>query len=310
MRSLLENGADIEAENIDGLRPIYCAVRTGFVELVELLIQHGANVDAADIYGNRPLHEAVLCHGLTIVQLLVCHGAKVNVQNVDGKTPLHIAIDHQQSEVVKFLLNAGADVGLADVWHNTPLHYLTLGQMQCYVHEEYFVEQTKKYQHLLIRNAVGVNALSLVTAHEFCNEIYRKQKMSNASSTASEADLCSKQLAHDFTSSVSQSLQELGHIMTFSKIRVYCRKDLAQTDCYGNTLLHYAVGIYGHFKLYRVSTDVIKTVLFLVKHGLDINAQNNDGLTPLHVACGKEAIQACLQHADDQSFTITDKRGH
>jgi len=27
------------------------------------------------------------------------------------------------------------------------------------------------------------------------------------------------------------------------------------------------------------------------------------------VARGKEAVQACLQHADDQSFTVTDKRG-
>jgi len=38
MRSLLENRADVEAENVDGLRPIHCAVRTGLVELVELLI--------------------------------------------------------------------------------------------------------------------------------------------------------------------------------------------------------------------------------------------------------------------------------
>ena len=115
MRSLLEFGADVEAENVDGLRPIHYAVRTGLVELVELLIQHGANVDAADVYGNRPLHDAA-CHGLNVVQSLVHNGAKVNAQNVDGKTPLHVAIERQQSEVIKFLLNAGADVGLSYCW--------------------------------------------------------------------------------------------------------------------------------------------------------------------------------------------------
>jgi len=114
MRSLLENGADVEAENVDGLRPIHYAVRTGLVELVEL-IQHCANVDAADVYGNRPLHDAA-CHGLNVVQSLVHNGAKVNAQNVDGKTPLHVAIERQQSEVIKFLLNAGADVGLSYCW--------------------------------------------------------------------------------------------------------------------------------------------------------------------------------------------------
>jgi len=67
IRLLLENGADIEVENADGLRPIHWAVRTGSVELVELLIQHGANVDAADVFGNRPLHEAA-CHGLSVVK--------------------------------------------------------------------------------------------------------------------------------------------------------------------------------------------------------------------------------------------------
>jgi len=61
--------------------------------------------------------------------------------------------------------------------------------------------------------------------------------------------------------------------------------------------------------MYRVGTDVRKTVESLVNDGADINAQNNDGLTPLHVARGKEAIKACLRHASDQSFTITDKRG-
>ena len=60
---------------------------------------------------------------------------------------------------------------------------------------------------------------------------------------------------------------------------------------------------------YRINTDVKNTVEFLMKRGADINAQNNDGHTPLHVACGEEAIEACLQYADDQSFTITDKRG-
>ena len=60
--------------------------------------------------------------------------------------------------------------------------------------------------------------------------------------------------------------------------------------------------------MYRVGTDVMKTVKSLVNDGADIHAQNNDGLTPLHVVRGEEATDACLLHASDQSFTITDKR--
>ena len=307
MRSLLENGADVEAENVDGLRPIHCAIRTGLVELVEMMIQHGANVDAADVYGNRPLHEAA-CHGLEVVQLQVHHGTEVNVQNVYGKTPLHIAIERQQNEVVIFLLNAGADVGLTDVWRNTPLHYLTAGVLSYGAHEECVVKQTEKYEHLLIRNAVGMTALASMAASGILDYVNHIREISNASSIPLQTDLCSKQLANDFSSSLITYLLELQHTKAFWKTKVYCRIESAPVDSYGNTPLHYAVGVYSHLKMYRVSTDVSQIVEFLVKCGADINAQNNDGLTPLHVARGKEAIEACLRHADDRSFTITHKR--
>ena len=297
MRSLLENAADVEAENVDGLRPIHYAVRTGLVQLVELLIQHGANVDAADVYGNRPLHEAV-CHGLNVVQLLVHYGAKVNVQNVDGKTPLHFAAVHEQSEVFMFLLKKeDYDIEFTDVWRNTPLHYLTSWQLMTDIHEEFVAKDTKKYQQLLIHNAVGVTVLLHMAPY-----VNEKQEMRNVRSLASQTGLSSEQLTRAFYTSVTL------------KTKLYCHKETSVTepqhmDCYGNTPLHRAVGIYGRLKMYRISTDVKKTVEFLVKRGADINAQNSDGLTPLHVARGKEAIEACLEHADDQSFTIVDKRG-
>jgi len=201
-------------------------------------------------------------------------------------------------------LNAGADVGLTDVWRNTPLHYLTAGQLQCGEYEEYVVRQTIKYQHLSVCNAVGVSALSSVAALEIHDYVCHKQEISNASRVASQASK-----SHTFSSSVIACLQEFQHVKTASKTKTYCRKEAAHVDCYGNTPLHYAVGVYGHLKMYRVCADVTKIVELLVKRGADMNAQNNDGCTPLHTARGKEAIRACLQHADDQSFTITDKRG-
>jgi len=76
-------------------------------------------------------------------------------------------------------------------------------------------------------------------------------------------------------------------------------------DCQGNTPLHHVVGVYEKVGMINCVADVSKVEL-LVKRGADINAQNNSGHTPLHVAQGEEAIRACLQHANDQSFTITD----
>ena len=305
MRWLLENDANVEAENVDGLRPIHCAVRTGLVEMVELLIQHGANVDAADVYGNRPLHDAV-CHGLNIVQILVHCGAKLNVQNVDGKTPLHIAVEREQSEVIMFLLDVGADVGLTDVWRNTPLHYLTAQQLTNVKIQGRISKQTQNYKQLLITNALGVNALLYITAHGITDNV-NEQDTANSKTFVNQEDICVKKQGFTF-------LLELQQIKSSSKTKVYSCKESSVTkplyaDCYGNTPLHYAVGVYAHLKIYRVSSEVAKTIDFLLKHDAKINVQNNDGLTPLHVARGEEAIEACLQHADEESLSVVDKRG-
>jgi len=311
---LVSAGADVNLREYDARTPLMAAVQKGHADVLTTLLDNGADTELRDNAGRTTLFHAIhetVCHGLNVVQLLVHHGAKVNVQNVDGKTPLHVAVERQQSEVVVFLLNAGADVGLTDVWRNTPLHYLIPGQLMYDEHEEHVVKQTNKFQHLLIRNAVGMTALSSVAARRNVDYMNKKHETSNTISTTDETDLPRGQHINPLhaSTSVISCLLELQHIKTFSKMKVHCGKESVLTDCYGNTPLHHAVGVYEPKNMYGVSAEVTETIEFLVKHGADVNAQNNDGLTPLHVARGKEATEACLRHADDQSFTITDKNG-
>ena len=285
-----KNGADIEAENVHGLRPIHCAVRIGCVELVKLLIQHGANVDADDAFGNRPLHEAV-CHGLNVVQLLVQSGAQLNVQNIDGKTPLHIAVEHQQADVVVFLLSQDTDVGLTDVWHNTPFHYVTSELLaESGVAESVENVLTEKSRLCFIWNTVNVSVLQHIRMCKISDNQCHKVQAYTSNNLVKPSTLCKE------------------HKTQTHNVNVFVHEKLI-ADCLGNTPLHQAVGVYGHIKMFKVSRNVTKTVEFLLKRGADINAQNNDGLTPLHVARGEKAIEACLRHADKQSFAITDKRG-
>lgn len=129
--SLLEGGADLEAENIDGLRPIHFAVRTGVEELVCLLISYGANLDATDIHGNTPLHEAVL-RSLSVVELLVRNGARTCVRNNDGKSPYHVAAYFHKTDVVQFLQNCDTPERIelfADKSRHSKLHHFVAADL-------------------------------------------------------------------------------------------------------------------------------------------------------------------------------------
>jgi len=57
---LLDNGADINSNGIDGLSPLICASRTGMIDIVEMLI--GRNVDISRRYKIRGMEQEQTCN--------------------------------------------------------------------------------------------------------------------------------------------------------------------------------------------------------------------------------------------------------
>jgi ankyrin repeat protein len=154
---LLDNGADIDLPDPDGVSPLLVAIMNANWDLARQLILAGADVDQWDIYGEAPLFTAVGLRsqinggrasidplnesdGLTIVRMLLAHGASPNMQlffrpanvrgstNTRGSTPLIRAANNGDLEVVNLLLEHGADatVYLAD--RQTPIHAVLAGR--------------------------------------------------------------------------------------------------------------------------------------------------------------------------------------
>ncbi|CAO3633234.1 unnamed protein product [Mucor hiemalis] len=122
-----------EVEHGDSLLHFACRIHN--LPVMELLIQHGANVEAVNEHGRRPIHEVIdsvecvsylvnTCHidvnamkrgdwtpvmiaswkgRLDIVQILVSAGALLNRTTKDGRTSLYLAVQEGHIELSKYL---------------------------------------------------------------------------------------------------------------------------------------------------------------------------------------------------------------
>ncbi|XP_058857917.1 protein phosphatase 1 regulatory subunit 12A isoform X2 [Acipenser ruthenus] len=114
VRGLLQQGADINHTNVDGLTALHQACIDENLEMVEFLVEHGANVNQPDNEGWTPLHAAASCGFTDIAGFLIKKGARVAAVNSEGELPLDVA----QESAMERLLQAeikkqGVDVELA-----------------------------------------------------------------------------------------------------------------------------------------------------------------------------------------------------
>jgi ankyrin repeat protein len=112
VKSLLKDGADVNAAQGDGMSALHWAAERGDGELASVLIYAGANIGAQTRIGQyTPLHLAGKSGSVAVTTALVKAGADVNVRSTNsGVTPLHLAATSGSADVVNALIDAKADV--------------------------------------------------------------------------------------------------------------------------------------------------------------------------------------------------------
>ena len=111
-------GADVNAAQPDGTRPIHWAVYKVDYEVLDALIAKKAKVDVANEFGSTPLGEAAKLGDARMVRSLLDAGARPDMPNQDGETALMLAIKTGQLPVVQMLVKAGANVNARETFHN------------------------------------------------------------------------------------------------------------------------------------------------------------------------------------------------
>ncbi|MGD9905513.1 MAG: ankyrin repeat domain-containing protein [Vicinamibacterales bacterium] len=124
VRTLLQQGADVNAAQGDGMSALHWAADRGDAEMTAMLVAAGATPGAVTRIGQyTPLHLASRAGNVAAVRALLGAGAAVDAAaNPSGATPLHMAATAGSAEVVTALLDAGADINAREhEWGQTPL---------------------------------------------------------------------------------------------------------------------------------------------------------------------------------------------
>jgi ankyrin repeat protein len=111
VRTLLKQGADVNAAQGDGMTALHWAARHGDAELARTLVYAGANLKATTRLGGlTPLIMASQIGDSAVIEVLLKAGADAKTASTNGTTPLMFAAASGRVEAVKLLLTHGAEI--------------------------------------------------------------------------------------------------------------------------------------------------------------------------------------------------------
>ena len=112
------------------LTALHYAIRADKVPVAQTLIENGIDINAKDVEGNTAMHYAARSNLVDSIRMLQEHKADVNIKNMEGRTPLHAAAEQGHMEAVQALLELEADPNIRDINGWAPLRLAIKGDFQ------------------------------------------------------------------------------------------------------------------------------------------------------------------------------------
>ncbi|MDD5483946.1 MAG: ankyrin repeat domain-containing protein [Kiritimatiellae bacterium] len=109
VKFLIDKGADVNVRDYKfGWTPLILAVGRGRLDIAQLLVENGADTNTMDGDGMTPLMKAAKNDDLDAVKYLIAKGADINAKSNFGTTALHLCTYHGHRHLADFLRQHGA----------------------------------------------------------------------------------------------------------------------------------------------------------------------------------------------------------
>jgi len=307
VKALLDQGADINAKDDQGMTALHLAAQGGHTDVVEFLLSKDADINAQNIKGYTPLYSAIWKNDPNMVGLLVSKGADVNFSPEDDYSPLHHAVWEENLDIIKVLIDNGADCDVKDQDGWTDFRYAA-------------DEANREIIELFVANGADVSGIYRAAC---LGNVARVEALLEQGAAVDEKDelgwtplywACSmgQEAVGEFllskgaqvsarTDSEGTPLQAACYSGAFRLVELLVSKgaDVNAKDKFGRTPLQSAA--------MQGSRQIAE---LLIAKGADVNAKNRNNWTPLHLAAiggHKDVAELLISHGVDT--TVKDNRG-
>ena len=259
----------------DGNAPIHMMIEKDFGQSLSILLKHSkCNPNMRNNEGNSALHLAVRKCSLACATCLLQHDrVDPNIQNEIGNTPLHeAAITGTPIEIMESLIyHKIVNPNMKNNEGNSALHLAvrkcSVSSVRCLLQHDRVDPNIQNHNentplHDVVTTRAPNEIMQSLVQHKKCNPKIRNESGKTPLQIASESGL-------------------LQYVSIFILCEKYSEEELREAASRHRYIFHYVLSLNG--------INLVKMLQCILQ--CDINEVNQDGETPVHIACKQCSIE-------------------